>query len=237
MESLNHDNWNLIIQDVNLNTRLTSIWENHPFEERLFSPMYPEKINSNSILFLGLNPSVSGKPKIDNKPTSWYMDFNTSFEKSCDKPHRHFEKFFQLKDLISNKTKESFSYSYMDLLYWQETNSKKVKEKIDTSFIIEQAKLSVEIISKLKPRLVIVSNSLAGEILYKHRVPINFIAELKSEVYQFERIPLIIDQSKFMGSAKLWNAKKGTGVGLKIKLLEEIQKILQKTEDWSNPKQ
>jgi hypothetical protein len=230
----------ILLPEKNLKDEIEKIWKNNYKDTSLdyYSPLAPESIKTNSILFLGLNPSVSGKPEIGNNPTTWYMNFDTTFGESCDKPHPHFKKFFKLKELISNITQESFSYSYMDLLYWQETDSRKVREKIDTPFVMEQAKLSVEIIKKLKPRLVIVCNSLAGEILDKYRVPINFTAELISDVYQFEseKIPFIIKQSKFMGSAKLWNAKKGVGVKLRNTLLEEIQKILKKTEDWNQPK-
>jgi hypothetical protein len=66
--------------------------------------------------------------------------------------------------------------------------------------------------------------------LFRHKEKIGFTPILKNEVYHLNKIPFIIDQSKYMGGqnylSKLKKEEKQKS------LLNEIKTILEKTEDW-----
>jgi hypothetical protein len=222
----------ILLPEKDITKELESIWIDHYENESAnhYIPFGPKEILPISILFLAINPSISGNHTKGTKLDFWHMDFNVEFKKSCEKPHTHFKKFFELKDSIQKTMGRNYNYSYMDLLYLQETHQKDVMRISDTTFIINQAKITIEIINKIRPRLVIVCNTGAAGILFRHKEKIGFTPILKNEVYHLNKIPFIIDQSKYMGGqnylSKLKKEEKQKS------LLNEIKTILEKTEDW-----
>lgn len=211
----------------NLKIELRSIWEKHCTKKE-HSPLSPEEVLSDSILFLSLNPSeLYATPGFE--PNFWKMNFNTTYKNSSDKPHPHFKKFFELKDLINNETKKDFTYTYLDLLFCQSTRQAEVAKIIDGDFIKKQAKISIEIIKKVEPRLVIVCNTLTDKIIHKFGSDIGFTPQLNNEIYKLSGIPFIIEQSRFMGGQRFLNKEKRKA---KYRLLlKEIKRVLAKTED------
>ena len=212
----------------NYGIALKAIWEKYP-DASSYVPMCPKDVLENSILFLGINPSVSDLTKRGEE--TWEMDFNTTFKESCDKPHNHYKKFYDLREVII-KTNPSIQFTYMDLLFCQETKQANIQKllKTDEAFILEQAKITVEIISKIKPKLVIVSNKTANQIIHQYAKEIGFSTAPKGEVWHFNGIPIIAKESDYMASRFM---KKDEKDKYKEILIAKIKSTLKTTENWN----
>jgi len=130
-------------------------------------PLSIGKINNSSLIFIGINPSLSKESrkellKRENKNCDFYTlkyDINDS--------HKYFKKFYD----ISNKT--NLSWSHLDLLFIRETQQNKVKDLLKNrkgiDFIYQQCMISKsiidEIINQKSTKIFVVNNSLARDLL------------------------------------------------------------------------
>lgn len=108
-------------------------------------------IKKSSVLFIGMNPSFSKGAKIE----SYFYDVKKAVE---DYP-KHYKNF---SDLI-NKTDYGDNWTYIDLFFFRETNQKSLSEiiKNDAYFIVNQLRLTYEIIRNINPDIIVVANSEA----------------------------------------------------------------------------
>ena len=114
-----------------------------------------DEIIKNSILFIGINPSFSGK-HLKNESHFYNNDQEGNI-------YSYFKKFQD----ISKKTESP--WSHLDLLYLRETNQKNI-ERINHDqngkiFFKKQLELSKKIIEKTKPKIIVVSNSFARKLI------------------------------------------------------------------------
>lgn len=103
-------------------------------------------------LFIGINPSYLSNSKPEK--------FHYSIEKAVKDYKKHFGKF---QDLVEN-TKYEDDWTYIDLFFFRETSQNKITEIInhDIDFIINQLQLTNEIISEIRPEIIVVCNSGAS---------------------------------------------------------------------------
>jgi len=200
----------ILLPETNLRKELKDIWMNYYQDKPFFSPLAPEYVKSNSILFLSINPSVRNDSKKDID-IEFYPTVCSETPKG--EYHNHFSKFF-----ILAKEANINDWFCMDLLFVRDTNQNNISEKRHTDFIHAQAKLTIEIIKKAKPTLVIVSNNLASIIL--HEVDSDNFLLTENNIYTFHGIPIIIRESKFLGSRILSN-----NIDRRKKLMQEIQRV------------
>lgn len=213
---------NLTIGLKTVKERLEIIWKLEPRSEVTdFLPMIPKYIEKESILFLGLNPSVSKLTY--NGETEWEMNFNETYTNSCCKPHPHYKKFFEIKEKISEMGFIN-TFTYMDLLFLQCSKQKDFYPFVNDNFIKEQARLTVEIIKNIKPKLVLVCNAYADKLLRYYGESINFNPKLENDIYKLDGIPFIIEQSRYISNRRMWYSNKEK----KEILYAEIKKILNK---------
>ncbi len=113
----------------------------------VFSDM--NNIKTNSILFIGMNPSFSKGAKVE----SYYYDV----KKAVNGYPKHYKNF---SDLIA-KTNYGDNWAYIDLLFFRETNQKSLLEiiKNDVEFIVQQLRLTYKIIININPDIIVVANS------------------------------------------------------------------------------
>lgn len=218
----------ILSPEINLKNEIEKIWKNHYTNSALdyYSPLAPEDIKRNTILFLSLNPSIAPDSKKNSSEIETYpIDFSGEH-----KVHAHFKKFFEIAKEANLK-----EWTFLDLLFVRNGQLEIEKTmKNNPEFIIEQAKLTIQIIKKIAPRLVIICNALAGKIIYKYSTEIKFIPIPENGVYHLDKIPFIIQQSKFLGNPRIkWASKNEKIVIQKNLLLAEIKKILEKTKDWN----
>jgi len=143
-------------------------------------------------LFVGINPSFTSESK------------NESYLYDIDKAITEYPKHYKnLGDLLL-ETKYENDWSYIDLFQFRETNQNKIDLffKNDIQFIVEQLRVSHNIISKINPEIIIVCNSRAAnffginkvvrdgildnvwfgyEFIFDERYGIDFIKERLSE--------------------------------------------------------
>ena len=114
-------------------------------------------VQHDTILFIGLNPSYR-KNDQDFKESFWDPG------QSCT--DRYFKPFVKISQYCDNTP-----WSHLDLLPIRETNQKEFEklEKHHLNFIWENLMISKEILEAHKPRVIVVTNTLARKYLGKDR--------------------------------------------------------------------
>jgi hypothetical protein len=135
--------------------RIEAIWNNPKFSNiEILDYGYAQQNNQvqNSLLFIGINPSNSTM----NKEKLFWNDSS----------HRYFDKFKEISNKLDNT-----NWSHIDLLFVRETNQNNVKKLVYSKdenildFILQQLLLAKEMIEMIKPKIIIVNNTLARNLL------------------------------------------------------------------------
>ncbi len=139
-------------------TEIRNIWENEMFKEFDFLNRgfaVQDEILKNSIMFVGINPSFD-----ENNKEIHEEFYNVEQE---GKSHPYFNKFKE----ISKKAKHS--WTHFDFLYFRETNQKYINELLKkengVEFIFKQLEISKKVILEAKPKILIVSNTMARHFM------------------------------------------------------------------------
>ena len=137
---------------------IESIWQDDkyksvPFIERGYAVQ--RDIPFGSILFIGINPSYSEK-KTKVQKSFFYSNHQQ------EEVHQYFRKFQD----IAEKTK--VNWSHLDLIHIRQTDQKIVKaifnDAIGNKFLRKQLEISMSIIEKSKPKIIVVSNAYARDL-------------------------------------------------------------------------
>lgn len=214
--------------------RLTEIWKNfygnHDIS-KVISPLMQNRIKTEVIIFLSINPSLPPKD-IKNAKTgfepvqenlSYFID--STYQKENEIPH--FKKFYAVG--------KDFNWSAMELLYIRDSNQKTVEEIAKTNygeiFISEQIKLTFDILNKINPIMVVVANAGTERLINNFANKLEFNRDFpcieNSFIYKINNIPFITIQSRYLGSPKWWNRDiKEEGKRLN-NLLFEIDRVKQ----------
>lgn len=151
-----------------IENQINEIWNEYSFLPFCrYSPLTVAEIPETGIIFIGLNPSLDEKTKIELEKNS---------EKSLkyydlDGEHKYFKKFPAIAEYVN------LPWGHLDLLYFKETNQESINKTLNNqmvvSFIYKQLMVTKVIIDKLltdnKPKIFVVNNSLAREFLGKDR--------------------------------------------------------------------
>lgn len=139
---------------------INKIWSEEKFKDIEFlnrGYAIQDEISLNSILFIGINPAYQ-----INSPNQSSHFYNVELEGLV---YPYFRKFQD----ISKRT--GIKWTHIDLLFIRETNQKNIerlaKNSISSEFIQKQMDISQFIIEKAKPKIIVVSNSYARELLYR----------------------------------------------------------------------
>ncbi|HZK93580.1 MAG TPA: hypothetical protein VFC67_05185 [Prolixibacteraceae bacterium] len=151
--------------------RVLDIWNkfkdiellNAPDCEYRKSPLLPKTIKKESILFIGINPSFSKRRKAEVKNNE--IEFYSILPEEIN-DISYFEKF---KDVAKYCSKAE--WTHLDLFFMRETNQDIIEELSfkNSDFLQAQLDISFEIINKVTPRIIVVSNSLASEFFGKKK--------------------------------------------------------------------
>lgn len=129
------------------------------------SPLLPKTVKKNAILFIGVNPaySKSRKQEIINKEIEFYP-----FISDEEDDITYFKKFKNIASYCNNA-----EWTHLDLFFMRETDQEVIEkisyDKIGIGFLQAQLDISFEIINKVSPRIIVVSNSLASEFFGKRK--------------------------------------------------------------------
>lgn len=171
---------------VHINDRfaevIASLWEgyghlevlNTPGCEYRKSPLAPEKLKKNVLLFVGINPSfTNGNTIPDDKKA---IDFYT-LDTQSDNQIPYFKKFKEFADYCGT------DWDHLDLLFIRETNQKVIEDLTyvrpdGVDFIGKQLDISFSILKELEPKAIVVANAFASE----------FFGKMKSKHGVFDKI-------------------------------------------------
>ena len=163
-----------------INENIIKLWEKDHNQKR--SPNFYPDLKNNALLFIGLNPSFSEKGLkqilkdeqqyshvLENIDT--YFNFNTFEEDKIEvfksigllakAKYPYFKKFADISKELN------IEWEHIDLLFERETNQKLIEKKITDSFCQEQIKLSIELISIIEPKIIVIENAFASKVLKK----------------------------------------------------------------------
>ena len=193
--------------------QIESIWNNPAFDSIQIKDRgyaIQDEIEKNVILFVGINPSYN------NEPGKIFYNNNHS------EIHPYFKKF---KD-ISQKV--GLGWAHIDLLFVRETNQKVVKEidkdELGKKFINEQLEISLAIIESVLPRIIVVNNTYARELL-KGRLDSKFDEEIGTH--------RITGKNNLQGTpiffTSMLTGQRALDLGSYERLIWQIKYVLEKT--------
>lgn len=148
--------------------RINSIWNEYSnFSFCRLSPLSVSEISETGIIFIGLNPSLDEKNRIElenclDKSLKYY---------DLDGVHKYFRKFPEIAKFVE------LPWGHMDLLYFRETNQDSINKNLFSQpgidFIYKQLMVSKSLLDKLLSdnnlKIFVVNNTLAREFLGKDR--------------------------------------------------------------------
>jgi hypothetical protein len=179
------------MKTVEINHKIIKIWEDYKEDNKktkLWPLLLPE-LEENSILFISINP---GFPKNDYWEKNLFkredflfsnknLDKNKEIqrEKEARNPNNknaYYKPYFKpMLEIMKFDLLQSMKWEHLDLFFIRETNSKHVEKMVGYSEKIEkmndfgekQLEISLSLIKKLKPKIIVVSNALASRIIRK----------------------------------------------------------------------
>ncbi len=177
-----------------INQKILSLWKKYDGKSgKLYPLLFPE-FKKNSILFIGLNPSFNKKEinKVNEGTDIQHIDFvkycrktnknlNPNYlikleENAQKKPYPYFSKFSEIAKELDFAT-----WEHIDLFFYRLTSQKEFKRVVEykedknkirfnnfNNFGEEQLKISLEIIKKINPKVIVVTNAFSSDIINKH---------------------------------------------------------------------
>jgi len=151
-------------------SKLISIWDEAtkhqiPFADRGFR--FPTNLVTDSILFIGINPSYN----IGVSHKAYFNSFYSLNQQGDN--HRYFKKFEDIAIHTAN------NWTHIDLFFYQETAQKSFYDILENEngkdFLRQQIQISKELMIHIKPKLIVVANTLARDLmLNEHDLGVNF---------------------------------------------------------------
>lgn len=187
---------------------INKIWSDfQELKECKIPALLPKTALKNSILIVGLNPSISKEAEkklleeYKKKPLTEWEGYP---QHEGDELHKYFRRF----PLLVENT--SYDWSHIDLLFLRKTDSTDVKKlwKENKEFIKAQLKVSTEIIKALNPKIIIVNNAFGRELLESFKEEGNYsISEFDSTIgtYYFNNTTPLFFSSMFEGPSPMDN--------------------------------
>jgi len=200
--------------------KLKNIWANYYKDEYCISPIYQENLLKNAITYISLNPSSNLKAQNTEKVKEMSIKSYPMIDCNTKNPHHpHYNKFFEIENFINQP------WTAIEMLYIRNSNQKEIKNE-KAEFVIQQMKITFDILNNINPKIVIVANSYVDILIHNFSDELNLKMEQPSKengyTYLINSIPFIIKESKFMGSRILWAKEQKR----KDNLNEEILRIL-----------
>lgn len=207
---------------------------NTPGCEYRKSPLAPETIKKNTLLFVGINPAFNEGGTIPEEDIE--IGFYT-LDTQSDNHIPYFKKFKEVADYCNTE------WDHLDLLFIRETNQKVIEEMTynrpdGVNFISEQLNISFNILKQLEPKIIVVANAYAteffGKMKSKHAVfekiwqgnDFNFEKNLDHEIGTY-RIPLNGKQVPIFFSGML-SGQRALDLGSLERLMWQVNWVMEK---------
>lgn len=219
--------------ELKIDEKLEKIWSDRYKENKqIIAPLYQVEILKNEITFLSINPSLTPNGRID--ATKGFYPHPPYSLVDCKKDKKEiypfFRKFYEIGEILKQQ------WTMLDLLYEREStqadleikyNPKNIIEN-DKKFLINQIKLTFEVLERIKPKVVVISNAGTDKLIHNNLEDLKIKQELPCEengfVYKLNGIPFISNESRFLGSPQHFNRSKKDG--RLEKLVNEIKRVI-----------
>ncbi len=169
-----------------INTKIINLWNSFlKNDKEVYAPLFYDKFNEGSLLFVGLNPSFSVRGfKTILRDTKYQNIDPVSFLKwsNISSDIRFIDDCIDMENISREKYTSYFkpskdiakivglSWEHIDLFLYRDTKQKKF-----TSRIIEKGKLNAfgtaqlnffkEILNTIKPRCIVIANAFGSEVI------------------------------------------------------------------------
>ncbi|SFD03209.1 hypothetical protein [Algibacter pectinivorans] len=163
------------IQDL-FENELNKIWNDELFSElNVIERGYGVHNNviENQLLFIGINPSFA-KGSVNG---NFFASINQKGQNNWGISYPYFKKFVEIAE------NTNLLWSDIDLLFFRETQQKYIskieKTEIGKKFISRQLDISKEVILKAKPKVIVICNTKARDLLKDKKInnKIEFVFE------------------------------------------------------------
>ena len=117
-----------------------------------------ENIEKNALLFLGINPS-----KIDGIEKKYSVRHENGIfwsKESFKEEYPYYQHF--------NNLSCGMNWSHLDIFFSCMTNQKELEKNIKSEFLKEQFSISKSIIQKVMPKIIVVGNAYASNVMKEH---------------------------------------------------------------------
>jgi hypothetical protein len=142
----------------------TTITSNIPLLDRGFVFQFDEGLVEPDVLFVGINPSYKDGSDHEN-------DF---YIQEQGLQHSYFQPFKRIADAIESEYDRKITWTHLDILVFRETKQSFIKEvlfkdPVGVEFLVDQIAISKKILEYLRPKVMVVSNTMARELLGRNR--------------------------------------------------------------------
>ena len=168
---------------MNVNNKVLDLWSKYPNQ---YIPILYNKLKQNCLLFVGLNPSDNKKiPEELGINLIWKNREQIDIEKLLEEPlvakegYPYFKRFKEIADEAGEH------WEHIDLFFNRTSKQKECKEVIYekdeklSDFAKKQLELSLELIKLANPKITVVANAFASDLLNKEEVKEKFNYAIK----------------------------------------------------------
>lgn len=218
----------------------SKIWQkfaNSSFQEVLSRGTafhFDEDEKESDLLFVGINPSFSeGSEKS-----------NSIFNREA--PHPYFEPFKRIKGELESKpySIDKVNWTHLDILVFRETNQKYIDELLGHDngipFVYEQVMIARERILHIQPKVIVVSNTKARELMGKNRfknakgeefgvwMDFQFEFDMEFGSYRITNVPELKDTHVLFSS--MLSGQRALDLGSRERMVWQIGRMLKHQE-------
>lgn len=218
-----------------LEKKYNEIWEKYSTPElydlykRDFSFHYDVDEKGSDLLFIGINPSYK-----DGTAHQRFFDRNA--------PHPYFDPFRKIKEELEKNPYyiKSVKWTHLDILVFRETNQKYVDTLIKLEngvpFVYEQVMIARERILHIQPKVIVVSNTKARELMGKNRFKLDngeelgvwmgfeFEFDMEFGSYRITNVPELAHTHVFFSS--MLSGQRALDLGSRERLVWQIGRVL-----------
>ncbi len=133
---------------------------------RGFTFHYEADIQNPDVLFVGINPSFDER----------YPEIRNTYGKCKPGENQYFNSFFKIADFLQNEYEREITWTHLDFLVFRETNQKFIwdvllnkNEPHGVEFVYRQVLIARERIEELRPKLILVSNTMSRELMGRNQ--------------------------------------------------------------------
>jgi len=167
--------------------RILKIWEDYKDidilkeEEYRKIPLLPRTLKQNDILFIGINPSYvenrvnkEVEEEFKRNGIGFYNMMRAEDPNYEETEIQYFKKFNTIAKYCGKE------YEHIDLLFLRETNQNiiEILTYTNVSFLEKQLEISFELIEKINPKIIVVTNALASEFFGKKKEKHNAFSKI-----------------------------------------------------------